>query len=376
MPQVRDQGGNVTTVSATQAKELVQTGFYQYVTTPTTTTKVPGDNTKTGTQPSYVQPDIGSDWWNYPQGIGSYGTAYVDYDDDGTPIYTASGELGDKTAQQKYDWTLSAEEEKQVEEYWQRMQNHQAGFWNIYYEEDPVTGQYVVDSNGERIETHREVLTTGHWAIENDGEDMGFSDRVIAGIALKYQESASNPEAPPTTQNRPVFDTTAGGSGSGYGGGGGPSYIMPMRSAVEDTVKAMLTALVGEASDTSIQQLADEYEAAHKKQWDVRTGGGDRDIDPNQVVLDKIRGRDDYKRIHELRPDGSDETRWISERRGRLEQLGVNAGDADEQAIWLAQTGTAIPDIATGQLQTGKGRKDISLFNSIQGAALQVARQI
>ena len=60
----------------------------------------------------------------------------------------------------------------------------------------------------------------------------------------------------------------------------------------------------------------------------------------------------------------------------RQSQLGMNAVDADERGIWMAQMGVNLNDVDTGAAQMVKGRKDITLFNKIGKAAQQVVGQL
>jgi hypothetical protein len=249
-------------------------------------------------------------------------------------------------------------------------------WWAIEYATNP-DGSYVTDENGNAVLAKKQRAKWGDWTIEQDGENAGWTDQMIQYVSDAYRDASSNVDLPEAQYGEQAVKTTArpplgGGSGSGgRGGSRGPSYVAPMREVVEDTVKAMLTALTGSESDDLIQEYTDAYLAAHRGQFDVRMSGGE-DIDPNQVVLEKIRGQEDYKSIHALRSEGDSETRWISDRQGRLSQLGVASTDADDQALWLAQTGTNLNDIETGQLQTSKGRKDVTLFNKLGNAAQQV----
>jgi hypothetical protein len=247
-----------------------------------------------------------------------------------------------------------------------------SSWWATEYEKDDE-GNIIFDENGMANALSRQKAKMGEWTIQNDGEDMGWTDSMIEYVSEKYTEMASV-----TGEGRPDFDPSGRppvGGGSGGRGGGGPRYVAPMREVIEDTVRAMLVALTGSDSEELVQKYSDEYESAHKKQWDIARKGG-TDIDPNQVVLEAIRGQEDYGRIHKLRPEAESETRWISDRMQRMSQLGVTSQTAADQAIWLAQTGTNLNDIETGQLQTSKGRKDITLFNKIQRAGDQVVGQL
>ncbi|KKM06742.1 hypothetical protein LCGC14_1740920, partial [marine sediment metagenome] len=208
--------------------------------------------------------------------------------------------------------------------------------------------------------------------LELGTQAKGFSDQQIGWLAEKLNSGPEQLVAP--GEGELLWDQP-GGPGGGGRGGGGPTYVSPMREVIEDTVKSMLNTLTGDEAEELVQKYSDMYSAAHRQAWDIARSGGET-IDPNQVVLEAIREQDDYKRIHALRPESASESRWIPDQVARLRQLGMGAEDADERAVWLAQTGTNLNDIDIGAAQMVRGRKDISLFDKIGKAAELVAGQL
>ncbi|KKK63211.1 hypothetical protein LCGC14_2996550, partial [marine sediment metagenome] len=247
-----------------------------------------------------------------------------------------------------------------VEAYWSNMTSRPELWWNIQFG-DP-------DEQGFRSKLIT-PLRMSNTNLEQGTQAKGFSDQQIGWLAEKLNSGPEQLVAPGEDE---LLWGQPGGPGGGGGGAGGPKYVGPMREVIEDTVKSMLTALTGDEAENLVQKYSDMYGKAHRQQWDVARKGG-TDVDPNQVVLEAIRGQEDYQRIHTLRSESESETRWISDRVARLTQLGVTSQDADDRAVWLAQTGTNLNDIDTGAAQMVRGRKDITLFDKIGKAAELVA---
>ena len=382
--QVRDRSGKILTVTEAKGKELLATGQYQLVApAPRTSSGSSGGGTRTVKEDPYdpsIADNIGTWIEKYlnPKNLIPNMDVYVP---SGPGLFTAPpaywpGMPANRTSTNVdetggfvhgYDWQLSSAEQLQADNYMKKILANPEQWWQLDTE-TPGIGF----ADGQEYSYTQIPLRMSQWNLENNLEELGFSDRVIREVSRQFDAQTVNPNDGTLSVN-PDFDTSLGGGGGG-GGASGPKYIAPMRTVVEDTVKTALRTLVGEADPRRVQELANQYEDSHRAQYDVRYGNaGDRDIDPNQVLLDTIRSQDDYKRVHALRGEADDEMAWIGERRSRLSQLGLNSGDADERAIALAQSGTALPDIETGAFQNSKGRKDITMMNTIQAAAQQVA---
>ena len=369
--QVIGKDGTIKTVSTEVGKKLIDSGFFRaYRRQPSVPLAQPTTELHTGLT---YDPDA-------PYGERYKPTTTVTPGVTSESIHRGTSTVSPQAPpQQRVGWEpeagpwrlpgLTTAEQSQVNSFWNDMNEYADGarWWNVQYGSTPdESGNYP------RAQVRTRMGTMN---LENSVEGLGWSDAMVAAITQRYAESDTYLPDGQVAQPDLFGDQPGGGGGGGGGGASGPTYIGPMRSVVEDTVKSMLTSLTGSENESLVQSLSDVYEKAHKAQWDVRRSGG-TDIDPNQTVLDAIRGQEDYKRIHKLRPESQSETKWIADRVSRLTQLGVSAQDADDRAVWLAQTGTNLNDVDVGKFQMTQGRKDISLFNKIGKAAEQVARQL
>ena len=122
-------------------------------------------------------------------------------------------------------------------------------------------------------------------------------------------------------------DTTA--SGGGYG----PRYDAPDVNLVRDSVRGVLIALLGEADPGRIEAGVNLYMSNDRRAF---YGAA---VDPSESVRLQIRGYDEYKRRHALRPDNIDETDWIPAQASKLMSAGVRASAVDERAMIQAQVG-------------------------------------
>ena len=163
----------------------------------------------------------------------------------------------------------------------------------------------------------------------------------------------------PTDPNIPEFDlslpdpTTIGGGG-GRAGPRPPEYRAPDRRLIEDYARATLVALTGTAQDGDIQAFSDLYLTEDRRNFD----NPNQDIDPRESVKVGIRKRDDYKAIHQLRPESLDEFQWVSDRRGSLLRAGVAPDLAEEIAIEQATVGATTQQAAeAGVTATFAGQK-------------------
>ena len=137
------------------------------------------------------------------------------------------------------------------------------------------------------------------------------------------------------------FDPYGGGYSGGGGGYAGPTYVKPDRRVIEDMVKGQLATYVGRADDASIQSLTDLYMAEHRRDFDTP----EQQIDPRQSVTMKIREREDFKRIHALRPDYIDEAQWVPQYQTGALQSGMSAQAGEQFAINQATVGTQATSI-------------------------------
>ncbi len=415
MVKVRRKDGQVSTVSEQRAAQLMQTGYYQYVTTPV--------RERSGGSFGYssrdnVQIDSGVDWrdpfvaarrgvhtlanWDWMRwtknvsdvviganpmsgdsilfpgddrifggGVGSF-EEYMAQQETGTTRTMSDAE---KAEADKYiSGSFGDDSEPIWDEATGKMIYRGAAAWWATEPETNADGSIAYDENGDQIFRFYKAKM-GEWNIENDSEMKGFTDTQMEYISNEYTNMAYDPHQERATGAYPGSDRPPVGPGGGSGGRGGPKYVGPMREVTEDIVKAMLTALTGTEDESLVQEYADLYEKSHRQQYDVSMTGG-TDVDPMQVILGRVRGQADYKKIHALRSESESETRWISDRAAKLTSLGMSSKDADDRAMWLAQTGTNIADIGIDQAMVSKGQSSIGMLNKISKAAAQVARRI
>lgn len=357
---VNRRDGRVVTVTAEQADNLLKSGGWSRS---ESTGSV--DTEGRGTLPIQT---------GYPDHLGGnartdFGGEYDTSQDFGGESFKYGGTWEPTTVQvnapdnPRVDSGITTAQWQQIVAFQKNMEENEGLFWKL-----------VEGENGEVLAIHpRSAIARD---FENDLEDRGWSDVMIGAVSDWYYRRTTDERMAPNQD----FDFDIGPGGGGGGGGGratGPVYIAPDRRAIEDNVKAQLMTYTGEFTDQRVAELADAFEAAHREDWDTRVSGVEgRATDPNQVVLDLVRGQENYKKAHALRGDGDDEARWIGDRRSRLGQLGVTSEDADSRAITMAQLGTNLNDIETGQFQNSKGRQDITLMNTLQKAANQVAEAL
>lgn len=324
------------------------------------------------TKPNYnydgAAAEVFGEKWAGPSGLGPIGELdfvtreSLERDYNPQPVFEWNYLAPKEYNTRGYDaGVLTVQERQQVEQLWNSMLDSPQQWWT----QNP-DGSY-------------DTTTIGMQNIEGLGEqDERFSSKVIGMVQNLYRDINPNE----------VIDSGGEVPPFGYGGGGGyggsarvdAAYLAPDRRVIEDMVKAQLITYTGEARDQDIQQLADVFMRDHKQQWVVQRsaaqGTGGMDVDPNASVMAAIREREDYKRIHKLRPEGADEARWISERRDALRQKGVSQGSADERAIVLAQSAANPLTLDPDAFQAGAGEANVGASNRLAEAASRMARLI
>ena len=201
---------------------------------------------------------------------------------------------------------------------------------------------------------------------------LRWRDSVLARIADNYINSQDprfqydSPIGPPDQPGRSIF-TDPGDRGRSGSGRGGPQYVGPDRRTIEEFVGDKMIVLTGKRQP-ELQAIVDKYMKDHKAQSEGAS------IDPGFGVLSNIRELAEYKRIHTLRAEATDENTWVNRRQDRLTQLGVGQKAAAARGIELAAIGTNLVDIDVGKFQMGRGRKDITLMNQLAKTADQMGR--
>jgi hypothetical protein len=169
----------------------------------------------------------------------------------------------------------------------------------------------------------------------------------------------------PNRADNRFTDPGSGRPPSGGGGSGRARYVAPDRRLVEEFVGDKMIVLTGKRQP-ELQKIVDAYMSADRKAYEGKS------IDPKAEVMEKIRDLSEYKRIHKLRGEATDENTWVNQRQQRLQQLGVTSAAAGARGIDLAAVGTNLNDIDAGKFQLGRGRKDITLMNRLEKVAQQV----
>lgn len=137
----------------------------------------------------------------------------------------------------------------------------------------------------------------------------------------------------------------SGGSGSrGSGGATGPVYVKPDERMVRESVKGMLAALAGTVDDGKLNELTKLYMDEHRRSFTVRET---EQLDPMESVKAAIRNTSEYKAIHTLRPESTDEYTWITQRQGALKRAGVTDIMSEKLGIAQATAGSSDEEAAT-----------------------------
>lgn len=156
-------------------------------------------------------------------------------------------------------------------------------------------------------------------------------------------------EAVAQTEGLPDTFAGFGGGGTGGGGGGGtggargpalgPTYVIPDRRVVADSIRSKLKLVVGRAGERRVEFLTDLYMSAHFANFNDPT----RIVDPMQSVLERIRIYPDYQAIHNLRPTDVDEDDWLTSAIAGFRRQGIDFG-AKERGVNAAVTGDITVD--------------------------------
>lgn len=156
------------------------------------------------------------------------------------------------------------------------------------------------------------------------------------------------------------------------GGGGSGSrtvrtYVPPDRREVEDAVRGMLATLVGRADKGPLKEYTDLYMREDRAAFDKNDGRS-----PKASVLERIRAREDYKRIHRLRPDTVDEQDWVTTAMSAAINTGMTATRGAEFGVRMATAGATPQDVTEAALTQEFARTNVArpeFFNRFQETA-------
>lgn len=209
--------------------------------------------------------------------------------------------------------------------------------------------------------------------VTEDGRTIMLN--IVTGEVYYVNADGSVGESGPGTAPNPFGSRSGGGGGGGRGGvGSRGQYIPPDRRVVEEAVKGKLIALTGRFDQARVDLLTDKFMSESKRAYDNRES---QQIDPMASVVEQIRTFQDYKQIHQLRPEEADEETWISSRQGALTSLGISEARAVGMGVDAAQAGFNQEQTAqSGQIQEFQrtGQAKFGLEDSIRAAARNALR--
>ncbi len=136
------------------------------------------------------------------------------------------------------------------------------------------------------------------------------------------------------------------------GGGRGSSrapYVRPDERLVKGAIEGAWAQLTGEVNAAGVATATKAFFNDDKANYDNQG----QQIDPMETVLEQIRATSQYKAIHTLRKEGTDERTWISSKVGKLLSAGVSDKLAQELGVAQAQAGSAAPTVqSAGEIAT------------------------
>ena len=245
------------------------------------------------------------------------------------------------------------------------------------------------------IESPSTDFDTGGTSFEpgNPGKDLGFGDQAFEGLLpdkTGKTDGASLSEATIpwwelpglihdklNAENTNLFDHNIGGSGGGRGGGGGGAqrvFAQGDPRDIEEAARDFLIARVGKANPSRVAELTRKAQDIQRHNFD----NPENQLSWQAEWRQTVRAYEDYRQIHELRPESIDETEWLSTTQGALLRAGLAPNLLDDQSIALATAGVNPNNIANnvnvGQIQrTGQAP---GFTNQFRQAASVVARMI
>jgi hypothetical protein len=162
----------------------------------------------------------------------------------------------------------------------------------------------------------------------------------------------------------------------GAGGGGFQRiYEAPDRREVTENVKNYLAQVLGDSSDKKlVNRLVEIYMTDHRRSFDNPEAG----IRPWFSVKEAVRARDDYKQIHKLRPDTTDELEWVTQYQFYIDQAGIPPGLRDMTAVDFATVGASQQAASRGAFRIQEqrtGRAQPVFLNNVRNAISSLARR-
>ena len=159
----------------------------------------------------------------------------------------------------------------------------------------------------------------------------------------------------------------------GGGGGGGsrmPAYIPPDRRTIEEMTRNSMVSLLGKIDDSNLDNVVDGYMRDHRRNWEGES------IDPNMTMLEEIRNSEDYKKIHQLRPDSANEATWVSNQRQAFIQGGGRETAAEDRSRELAAVGATASTRSAGASEFQEGFETGGFMQRFQRSAQSIAARM
>lgn len=341
----------------------------------------PGSQTQAGPTtgwqilPSYQEPDL-----ELPE--------LYQEDDPNTPFSEESGTQGEFDAQTIYEndqevarifaglsvGTINISEGL-------RMLSEHLGGWGPALQMMEYGFTVAAAATGIPIESLPRLEDYSVWEIPQLLRDLqsAFDPRLLAGTAADAEKpqgeggTGLSPEGIPGvdyTTGNPLADALIAAS-LGQLTGTQQMYQVPDINKVRDSIKNLMVSLIGQVDEARIEQLTRLYMQVDRQRFD----GLNRD--PDQVVLDVIRGYPEYQQIHALRPDFVDEADWLAYQYQGLMNSGMRNSAVAQRAITQAIVGTA-PALAgeAGQLYELQetGRPLPAFLDSLQNTMSNIMR--
>jgi hypothetical protein len=173
------------------------------------------------------------------------------------------------------------------------------------------------------------------WSIWFDGEEYEatYEEWVSIGVidpGLTWSQIGDGFDTWVTNFDDYLNPAPKGGSGRSRA-----PYQRPDERLVRSAVSGAWAELTGGGTQQQIDAAVQQFFVDDRADYD-NVG---QQIDAMAGVLETIRKTDDYKAIHQLRTEGTDERTWISSKVGRLLQAGVSERLAQELGVAQAQAG-------------------------------------
>lgn len=196
---------------------------------------------------------------------------------------------------------------------------------------------------------------------------MKLAEMVLFNLETSVSDMVQGDDEDPTGDDF-LAQIAAAMAALGGAGSGKPPYQPPDRREVWENVRSYLAAVLSDSSNDKLTgELVELYMQDHKRSYDNPELG----LRPWFSVKEKVHARQDYKQIHNLRPDTVDEMNWVTQYHQLIESAGTPAGLRDRQARDYAVMG-----YSQNQALRNAYLRQESLTGRLQPAFLQNLNQV